>query len=189
MVFLGGGPGIAIPSSSAEASGFFGGLQMGYNFQVGSAVYGFEADFGGLDASGSKVLVDPANPSRTLIISGTGGFYGDLTGRVGYVYEHALIYAKGGFAWFTGNVNVADSYDGIFQNSGTFTGWTLGGGVEYLLSPQWTVKVEYLYFDFGNNTFGCCGSTAGGRFDESLTSNTIKVGFNYIFNSIYLPLN
>jgi opacity protein-like surface antigen len=189
VVFLGAGPGISLPSGSANTSGFFGGVQTGYNFQVNNFVYGIEADFGGLDASGNKTLVDPSNPARTLRISGSDGWYGDITGRVGFAYHHVMFYAKGGFAWFTGNVNVFDSFDGINQDSGTFTGWTIGGGVEYLIAPQWTIKAEYMYYDFGNNTFSCCGGATNGRFDESLTSNTIKVGFNYIFSSVYVPLN
>ena len=38
-----------------------------------------------------------------------------------------------------------------FDNNTTLTGWTVGGGVEWLLNPNWSVKVEYLYYDFGLN--------------------------------------
>ncbi len=43
-------------------------------------------------------------------------------------------------------------------NNSTLTGWTLGAGIEYMLGTNWTVKVEYLHFDFGNNDNNhCCG--------------------------------
>jgi opacity protein-like surface antigen len=80
------------------------------------------------------------------------------------------------------------------------TGWTVGGGVEWLLNPSWSVKVEYLYYDFGlndnnwNATFcpvggGACGSFASWRvFDHDLTVNTVKLGVNYHLTSGYVPL-
>ncbi len=43
-------------------------------------------------------------------------------------------------------------------NNRTLTGWTLGAGIEYMLGTNWTIKVEYLHFDFGNNDNNhCCG--------------------------------
>jgi opacity protein-like surface antigen len=89
---------------------------------------------------------------------------------------------------------------GGFDNNTTLTGWTVGGGVEWLLNPNWSVKVEYLFYDFGlndnnwNATFcpvggGACGSFASWRvFDHDLTVNTVKLGVNYHLTSGYVPL-
>ncbi|MGO9174201.1 MAG: outer membrane protein [Rhodomicrobium sp.] len=176
-----------VPFSSLSASGVFGGAQLGYNVQAGNFVYGIEIDLGGLDAGTSGTFADPGS-KRVIYVSSGAGFYGDVTGRAGLTLGNALIYAKGGFAFFNGDVHVADPFDSIGQNSGTFTGWTVGGGVEYLLAPNWTVKVEYQYFDFDNNNFSAFGSS-NLRLDNNLTANTVKVGFNFLLHSVGSPLN
>jgi opacity protein-like surface antigen len=186
VVILGGGG--AIPIGTIDNSGVFGGVQLGYNFQPSNFVYGIEADFGGMDAGANQDFTDPATRARILHVKSSGGFYGDITGRGGIVLGDALLYAKGGFAFFTGDIRINDSFDNIRQNSGTFTGWTIGGGAEYLIAPQWTVKAEYQYFDFDNNNFSCCTGAATGRIENALTSNTVKVGFNYLMHGLRSPL-
>jgi outer membrane immunogenic protein len=184
VLFLNGGG--SIPVSSFSNSGIFGGVQLGYNVQFSNLLYGIEMDFGGMGNSANGHFTDPTNPARVLYASSGGGAYGDVTGRGGFILGRTLFYVKGGFAFFTGNVNVTDPYDGIHQNSGTFTGWTLGGGLEYQINPNWSVKAEYLYFDFDNSNFSCCVSVS--RLDNSFTVNTVKIGFNYIFHSLRSPL-
>jgi opacity protein-like surface antigen len=179
----------SVSLNSLTASSIFGGAQLGYNVQAGNFVYGVEIDLGGLDAGTSGTFIDPKNSNRILYVSSGTGFYGDVTGRAGLILGNALIYAKGGFAFFTGDIHVADPHDSISQNSGTFTGWTVGGGVEYMLTPNWTVKAEYQYFDFDNNNFSCCIGSSNGRLDNNLTANTVKVGFNYLLHSLHSPLN
>ena len=85
-----------------------------------------------------------------------------------------------------------------FDNNNSLTGWTVGGGVEWLLNPNWSVKLEYLYYDFGlndnnwNATFcndGRCNTIGNWRlFDHDLTVNTVKLGVNYHLTSGYVPL-
>jgi len=146
----------------------------------------------------------------TATFKENGGFAGDVTGRLGYAWGNWLLYAKGGFAWFNPDISArATAYDGTgapiasiggFSNNTTLTGWTVGGGVEWLLNPNWSVKVEYLFYDFGLNDNnwnatvcpaggGACGSYAGWRvFDHDLTVNTVKLGVNYHLTSGYVPL-
>ena len=180
-------PNVAVQANqSASVSGLFGGAQAGYNFETGNFLYGIEADLGGMDNGATHTFTLPV-PARSITVSSHAGWYGDVTARGGFLYGDALFYAKGGFAFFTGGVNVADAADGISQNSGAFTGWTIGAGLEYLISPRWSVKAEYLYFDLGNNN--CCFSSALGRFDDSITMHTVKVGFNFFLHSGLTPLN
>ena len=69
-----------------------------------------------------------------------------------------------------------------------FTGWTAGGGIEYALTPAWSVKAEYLHFDFGNEqsatniNYMCCS------YDNHRTVETVKAGVNYHLLSGYEPL-
>jgi outer membrane immunogenic protein len=180
VVLLGG---VSLPATmSVSSKGILGGVQAGYNFQASNFLYGIEFDIGGMDIGGSRTFADALTPARTFTVSGAGGWYGDIAARGGFAYGGALLYAKGGFALFTGGATVADAFDGIHQNSGTFTGWTAGGGFEYMLNPRFTIKAEYLYYDLGNNPLSCCLGSTAGRFDNNLTMNTLKIGFNYIFH-------
>jgi opacity protein-like surface antigen len=185
VIFGGGG---TVPIGTINTSGLFGGIQLGYNVQSGNFVYGIEADFGGMDTGASQSFVDRSTPLRVLHVQSSSGFYGDITGRAGIVLGGALLYAKGGFAFLTGDISITDGFDNIRQDSGTFTGWTIGAGLEYLMAPQWTVKVEYQYFDFDNNNFSCCNGAATGRIENALTSNTVKVGFNFFVHSLRSPI-
>ncbi len=100
--------------NNLDGSGGFGGGTFGYNWQGGSNccfVYGIEVDLG---------FADTGNEDRTFaIVNGRddisrlvrvknegGGFYGDVTGRLGYVWGQALVYAKGGFAWLNTDFKV-----------------------------------------------------------------------------------
>src|SRR5262249_19169439 len=98
-----------------------------------------------------------------------------------------MIYAKGGFAFFTGDVRVHDAFDGIAQNGGTMTGWTIGAGIEDLIGPQWTVKAEYQFIDLDNN-FGCCNGAAAGPIQNTCSSSTLKIGFNFLVHSLRSPI-
>ncbi len=177
-----------VPFGSPGTNGLFGGGQLGYNVQAGNFVYGIEADLDWLDDGAGGSYTVSTSPSRVLTVKSSGGFYGDVTGRAGLMVGNALVYAKGGLAFFTGNVRVSDPADGINQNSGTFTGWTLGGGVEYQLTRNLSVKAEYQYFDVDNSNFSCCLPSSPGRLDDNLTANTLKIGFNYLMQSARSPL-
>lgn len=179
-------PNVVVNSNqSTNLSGLLGGGQIGFNMQSGSFVYGVEADLGGMDNGSKSTFLLPAT-GHPVTVTSDAGWYGDLTLRGGMTYGDALFYAKGGLAFFTGGVSVNDWADAIGQNSGTFTGWTVGGGLEYMIGPRWSLKAEYLYYDFGNNN--CCFSSSG-RFDDSITMHTVKVGLNFHMNSGLIPLN
>jgi opacity protein-like surface antigen len=132
-----------------------------------------------------------------------GGFYGDVTGRLGYAWGSALLYAKGGFAWLDNNNNNNNPTETIIgpggaittfgfnnnNNNGTRTGWTAGGGIEYAMNTNWTVKLEYLHFDFSDNDRRCCFDGFNDfRFRENQTFDTVKLGVNYIFHPAPPPL-
>jgi opacity protein-like surface antigen len=187
-----------------RGSGFLGGAQLGYNWQGGNNccfVYGLEIDLGGMDAGGKDqpfTVVRAAHDGFDGLIAAVrvkdegSGFYGDVTGRVGYIFGSALLYAKGGFAWLNTNLAahevITNSSTGALvfarNNDGdsTLTGWTLGAGIEYMLGTKWSVKLEYLHFDFGNVDRSCCGDPFGNHsnfFRNDLTVETVKVGVNY----------
>jgi outer membrane immunogenic protein len=72
------------------------------------------------------------------------------------------------------------------RSSSTKTGWTVGGGVEYAFTPNWTVKGEYLYENFGhsNSAPGFLLPGAAAVFNNSNRSinvNVVRLGVNYKF--------
>ena len=65
-------------------------------------------------------------------------------------------------------------------------GWTAGGGVEYAVSRNWTVKAEYLYYDLGsrtltlNDVFGRFPANVQ-TFTDAFRGNIVRGGVNYKF--------
>jgi outer membrane immunogenic protein len=170
-----------------DAPGAFGGGQLGYNFQRGNIVFGVESDLGWMDLVKSRI--EPASlPTGDIQGSVNAGFYGDVTGRIGFLSDaKTLVYAKGGFAFYDGDVKVRDIPEGGTAKSDTFLGWTIGAGTEYRFTSKWTFKAEYQYFDFGSETSRMSSDLAD-HFKQELTAHSVKVGFNYFVGPSFEPL-
>ena len=146
-------------SFTTNADGVFGGGTAGYNFQTGSFVFGVEADFGavGLTGSWNDGALTGFTPTTKGYIWGKSNdsFYADVTGRLGYAVGPALFYVKGGWAFLDNPISIGGHWNSDWSKSvNGLDGWVIGGGVEYLFAPSWSVKAEYLYFDFGNTNVG-----------------------------------
>ena len=161
--YIGGHIGGAFPGNNNLVGGsndgtFMGGGQIGYDMQFSpNWVFGIEANYSFKDTSSSFA-------NRGL---------GSVTGRLGYTWGPAMLYAKGGYAW-------ADSrFTNGFSGDGGRDGYTVGGGMEYMFTQNWSGKIEYQYFDFGNVTAFAPGvALVGFKNDE----HTVKAGLNYRFN-------
>jgi outer membrane immunogenic protein len=172
----------SLPLTSQTMSGFIGGLQGGYNYQIGTFVIGVEADGDWGNVNGTAPCL--------VVISCTSKINSmwDVGGRAGVVADKALIYIKGGGAWastnFTGAVAVA-GLNGSTSLSTNRSGAFLGTGIEYAFMPNWTAKVEYDYYDFGTKTVSTSVAAAGVVLPLSatskLTEQTVKFGVNYKF--------
>jgi outer membrane immunogenic protein len=93
------------------------------------------------------------------------------SGRAGFAWDRILFYGTfGDFRASSGSLPWTNS---------TQVGWTAGGGIEAALSPNWSVKVEYLYVDVGN--ISCPTGSCGAPTTVSLTENVIRAGINYKF--------
>jgi outer membrane immunogenic protein len=175
-----GAVGVPGRKTNMEPDGFIGGGTVGYNWQRGMLVLGVEADLGYMGNSAQSRLTGTI---RNTFVGIDDGLYGDVTARLGVTAGRALIYAKGGAAFFDGESYFStDSTNYISHTTtDTFVGWTLGGGVEYALSPSVSLKAEYQYFDFGSQGFTMSskdGNVPLPRFDEDLTMHTVKAGLN-----------
>jgi outer membrane immunogenic protein len=158
---------------------FLGGVQGGFDYQfAGNWVVGAEAQYSWLANNNSGVLF----PGGTLVTSNNNQL-GSVTGRFGYAWGPALLYAKGGYAW-RDNANLAVVNAGLpaaFTTAGNHRdGYTVGAGLEYMFTPNWSAKAEYQYYNFGNTTFTSGpADIAGLRFRND--EHTVKAGLNYRF--------
>ena len=152
-------------NGNTDPGGALGGLQAGYNWQIAPLwVAGIEGDFSWTNANGSIPAAQ---------FTSNHNWYSTFDGRLGYTMAPGwLVYGKGGAAWMNADYNMI----GTASVNDTRTGWNVGIGAEYLLAPQWTVKAEYNYLDFGKDAIGAFG---GLGVDTQV--NQFKLGVNYHF--------
>jgi outer membrane immunogenic protein len=166
-------------SLAGNGGRFLGGVQGGFDYQFATNwVIGAEAQYSWLTNGSSSV----AFPGAGLITSKNDQI-GSVTGRFGYTWGPALLYAKGGYAW-RDNPNLGVSVAGTpaaFTTSGNHKdGWTVGAGLEYMFAPNWSAKAEYQYYNFGSTTFTSGPAPiVGTRHHDD--DQTVKVGVNYRF--------
>ncbi|BAT60480.1 hypothetical protein GJW-30_1_03024 [Variibacter gotjawalensis] len=179
-------------------NGFTGGVQMGYNMQAGNWVYGIEADIAYTDFHETRTITTTGlapglAPNLQNTFRQELEYLGTVRGRLGYSWGATLLYVTGGFAY--GGVNNSASFTGangaVVQFDGgrdrIRTGYTVGGGVEQALAANWSVKLEYLYYDLGRENVnvalvpGSGGAATGynSRFDNS--GHIVRAGINWRF--------
>jgi outer membrane immunogenic protein len=154
-------------------SGGFGGGTVGYNWQLPGSQFVFGVE---VDAAAAGIKNNITFDDGSTQVDKTNAF-GSVTGRAGFAIDAALLYAKGGFAWANAKTTISDGLNTL-SDSHTHTGYTIGGGLEYLFTPNWSAKAEYMYTNVGSETYNFGGLPAdSGSFDF----HTIKVGVNYHF--------
>jgi outer membrane immunogenic protein len=212
--------GLATNSVPVNISGFIGGGQYGDNYQFANRwVGGFESDFQGI-ATGNHTTtlfsqatadVDAVgfSTNQNLTASRRVDWLGTDRVRIGFLISPTfLAYATGGVAYGDVRASVAIAQTvspgfspgvsfGSFNN--TLAGWTAGGGVEWLFYPNWSLKVEYLYYDLGSVTFNMSPlvNSVGGipvtvgapSASTRFNGNIVRAGLNYHFDlSMLAPI-
>jgi outer membrane immunogenic protein len=159
---------------------FLGGVQGGFDYQFApNWVLGAEAQYSWLTGNSNSGVVFPAG----TVVTGNTDQLGSVTGRLGYTWGPALLYAKGGYAWRDSS-NLGVSFAGVPQpfttDGNRKDGYTVGAGLEYMFAPNWSAKAEYQYYNFGHTTFTSGpAEIVGSRFRDD--EHTVKVGVNYRF--------
>lgn len=135
-------------------SGVIGGGQVGCDYQINAWVIGIAGMLDGSDLTGSAT--DPFNTTFTSHTQVT--MVDTATARLGYTFGSSLLYVDGGAAWsttqrfFTPSSVAACAPAHCVNAINTATGWTVGGGWEYLFTPNLSGKIEYDYAGFGSAT-------------------------------------
>jgi outer membrane immunogenic protein len=169
-------------SASFSPSGVAGGLLLGANLQNGSWVFGLEYSFSGVDLS--QTLSDGAGNSASTSLD----WLMTVEGRVGYAFDHYLLFAKGG--WVGSNAVIDLNLGGQSVTTEKFVdGWTIGGGIEAQVWRRAVIGLEYSYTDLKLSQAASCPFCIGGitAFAEppDLTGdaivNTVMLRASYLF--------
>jgi outer membrane immunogenic protein len=180
------------PPLDQNSSGVIGGGQIGYNWQIArNWVVGIEGDFSGTGIH--KTTIEPwitnGVPVFFLMAERNINWLATLRGRFGYAFDRWLIYATGGGAW--GNVTYGagpfiTGGPGAWlkvTSSNTSSGWTIGAGVEYGFTDNWTARLEYLYYNFGGASVTNVAPTVptATQIWDRNKINVARLGVNYKF--------
>lgn len=177
---------------------FIGGGTLGCNWQAAASplVLGVEGELGYLRLTGS--VVDPNSViygSDSSSSTKIGDWYGVVAGRAGYAVDRILFFGKAGVAFTNNKSTFSDTCTTGACGGGRLTAdgsannvaFAAGGGVEYAIYANWTVKAEYLWLGF-NRTYSVCGPGAAGAAGSTFCANystggvhTGKLGLNYKF--------
>ncbi len=163
---------------NASVNGFTGGAQAGWNIQIQNWVLGIEGDVGYLGLSGRA----PHPNTATTFLQSDGGWFATLRGRIGVLFSPTvLFYGTGGIIFADPDTRVVRNPD-LNTGNPDGVGWTGGAGLEVRLSPNWSWKVEWLYYDLGTDRVGSTfagGGTAIQFFNIEQTGNIIRTGLNW----------
>ncbi|RWB66940.1 MAG: porin family protein [Mesorhizobium sp.] len=166
-----GGPGFV----ETDPDGFLGGVYAGYNYQMSSnIVIGGELDFvsAGVDGSG-QIFAAPGVPIPGAVATEELNWSGAARLRLGYAVDRFLPYIAGGVAF--GDIDVSSNGGGSSFGD-TFTGWTIGAGLDYAMTDNLLLRAEYRYTDFGSESFGDPVNA-----DVDLKTNEVRFGIAYKF--------
>ncbi len=172
-------PGQGYVNLGNDDGGFVGGGQIGYNLQLGSFVVGVETDLQYADLGGSDHFYNGVN-------YGYGGldYFGTVRARLGVAIDRALVYATGGFAYGGGD-NGGNCFLGTnlvgCDDDDTSGGWTLGGGVEFAVTNNLTVKLEGLYVNLDRGGDDGFLDTGANNNRDDLEFGVVRAGLNFKF--------
>jgi outer membrane immunogenic protein len=168
---LAGAAAAAIPQSvKTDPHGFIGGGQIGWNWQ-GSDTRSGSAKATGLAGAFDNLIVVQGSATAEQKLD----WLGTVRGRLGFALtDRFLIYGTAGLAYghISSSASISETscitiavppsarlFTGCStdQAAGSLsqvrTGWAAGGGLEYALAPNWTVKTEYLHWDLGDLSY------------------------------------
>ncbi len=204
-------PAGSILSNGFDMNGGIAGGQAGYNWQASNWVFGLEADLQWSGERGRSAFSCAATiaggvclPGLTFLPPGATGanfaldrsleWFGTVRGRAGVsVTPQVLLYATGGLAY--GSIKTSGAFSGFNPNGGVVTafgsssqtrvGWTIGAGIEGMITRNWSAKLEYLYVDLGSYNSATVSlapaSLIGVNVNSRFTDSILRAGINYRF--------
>lgn len=164
--------GAAFRQSSDSA---LGGAHAGFNYQMGSIVFGIEGDVEALDVG--ETLVAPGMTARVKR-----DWQASVRGRVGFAMDRFMIYATGGAAFTDFDYHLYDSATGLSASADrSKTGWTAGAGVNFAYTDNLILGAEYRYTDFGKVNHAGGGPLLGLTVRHEPATHTLRASVAYKF--------
>jgi outer membrane immunogenic protein len=165
---------------SGDMAGVTGGGQLGFNwvtnnnfFGASGLLIGFEGDFNGSsqnNSNGGTIAGIPFTVDTKM------PWFATARGRLGIVNGPWLVYGTGGGAWVNYQADIS-APGGTVTDHTTKSGWTAGGGVEWMFLPRWSAKIEYLFIETNSNDVTLFGQSFSAKAQE----NVVRAGLNYHF--------
>ena len=168
---------------------FIAGVQGGADYQFAQSwVIGVEANYSFKVNDNNNTgfaFVGPGGAAGLVTNNASNRGLGSVTARLGWTWGPGLLYVKGGYGFRDNGSNIGVTIAGLpvaFTYNRRQDGYTIGGGLEYMFTQNWSGKLEYQYFNFGNSQFvaGPPALVALGSFRSD--EHTFKAGLNYRFN-------
>jgi outer membrane immunogenic protein len=175
-------PGGAVAQGvGSNPSGFVGGGHVGYNYQISQFVIGLEGD-----VNGSTGHSNEANFG--FVGNGREEFDASIRGRAGVAFDRILIFATGGVVFGDFNSSVTDPFGVVESHNRGDIGWTVGGGLEYAIDNNWSVRGEYRYIDYRSGGINYTTlALSPFTVHQHLTDNRVQAGFSYKFDMFAPP--
>ena len=173
----------------ARSGGLLGG-QIGYRWQSNQFVFGLEAQGDWADLTNTRVSL--LNPTLSTRVKTDG--IGLFTGQLGWAWDAALLYVKGGAAVTSNRLDVLATATGtgLVSSSATRWGGTLGVGFEYGFTPNWSFGAEYnhLWMGTSNNSFTATGPVLVGVLNNRVRQDVdmVTLRLNYRFGGFGGPV-
>jgi opacity protein-like surface antigen len=174
-------------STSEAGDAVLAGGQLGFNYQLGRWVVGAEGDLSWGNLRDATMCPDGSSWCWTRQ-----SWLATATGRIGYAFDPALFYLKGGVAFTRSQYFKTSPVGSVLDEiaASRRNGWTAGAGMEYALGGPWTLRLEYDYLEFGSRTLAL-SNIATGAFAEDLVlrqkAHEVKLAVNYLFNANWIP--
>jgi len=164
-------------STDYDIDGWLGGAQAGYNHQFGSSgmwLIGIEGDIALTGIEGSYSDTAAFDERATTEID----WLATVRARAGWVNGRYMPFITGGIAFAGVDHRIGPTgLTGPVSTSDVLLGWTIGGGLEAMIDPSWSAKLDYLYVDLEDVDFTTAGGT--GTFENSV--HLFRLGVNYQF--------
>lgn len=165
---------------------FLPGIQAGYNHQLASGlVLGGEAAFTYPDSTSTFTQQSPSGAQFDKFAI-KNRLQGDIRARIGYALDNFLPYVTVGVSFADTRLRYGNEAGEVLAKNSVQAGWVMGGGLEYALYKNLSLRTEYLYSDYADpvsmeirNVIGVTDPNGFAKAD--LVSHSIRAALNYRF--------
>jgi outer membrane immunogenic protein len=169
------------------------GGHIGAQYQWQSFVFGVEAGYQFTDLK--QTNISPYFPATDTVTGKIQDLF-TVVGRVGYAFDRFLVYGKAGYAGANTTFTAIDNGAGVFYTQkGSHSGYVVGAGVEYAITNQWIVGVDYAHMELGSKSGSGPNVFFGGGFGANpevyrvkATVDTISARLSYKFGGAAGPV-